>query len=1282
MKKRNSLALLALLAGLSTQAAVINEWTFETESANVRLGSAVNSGFNLAAFTGSDSVTKTDGSGGLTFANNISETGNFWTDGAILSAAVTNQTGGVRYLRYDVDYDMTSESNDGGTLIGLSFTDEANSDLAGFALKYDVGTEATMPTDYTETTLESDLELSGSIAVLAKVDLDNGTLEVWYNLSGDNSFNASNYPNVTVTNLSLSSINELEFRATGDFISTSAAVVDNIRTATTWDEIINPLADSSRTPEPTIVSVTDQLDGIMAVEQTNLLTVVIQSIYGSVEDMTSSLDTGASAGDFTIISNNTAVSQVGVNGLVTNYYQVIPHTQGNYTLSLQGKAGSLTGPAVEFELLVGEEVRFLSYGVANETNGVIAGYIEPGESFDLTITNINSGAITVSNVNNSLTANNPTYFPSISAPSGSQVYGTMVRGDTTSTTYRVTCAASTPAGTYTFTVDNSTDLGSWTDTFELEVFKSSIIDISTNALAITVIPGETVSTNLTLSNIGNDSDDYSVYFGGQAPSTGYTVQTTTVQRADFSYSEYHPETVFTNWSGTATASKDIGFDFYLFGSPYSTFSVDQYGTLTLSGEHITATSTNSTTASLYVFAAENGAEISTNTIRYSQSDDRLIVAWGHTDMYAADEDLEFQVWINADGTVQYLYEAGTWDSGTIAMTGTVSVAETDTSETVSETITHTPGTTGADCLLLTPASWFTCDPTSGNLLEQDSQVLTFTAAPDVDVTEGIYYFAAQVTLGDTVETVDLTVTVESPTVALSVPSSVSFSGLAGIISRETMTIENEGNVQIDYVIMDQGQYDGSYYPTPIEYTGSWKPIPIITDYILDESDLGAALPIGFPFTYAGRTFTEVTVYEAGYLMLADEWDYEYIMPFYGDVSFDSDAQIRMKTDNGLTYCSITWDDMALDDGGENNTFQVVLFREDGVIRFNYKRLGDGWENTSIGLTNEYGELSVDGSEAFYNDDNRTISYEEVITYEMVTNSFNFIKKVPVATNYTETIEYEDFVAEQSLEFHLGLSPVLSASPMSGTLDVGESTEITVIADARSISDGGTETLTIDTTLNFYVDSHESLEQNLASSTDSLSWTSAGTVDGTTTLEYYLVGTPYMLKPEMVLMDGELSTEGTAGALADGGWAWGDINSLGYNTIYVQLSSSDGRDPDTSDVTVSIRPYSGGLETVDVSFTAKYSSDSYFPTAAETVEADASMWGTDDVAEITVTDNDDGSRAITWPAPDDTLSRTYTVWATTSLTGTWTEIGTVENGYTYTDKLYSDEPVVFFKVTVE
>jgi hypothetical protein len=60
--------------------------------------------------------------------------------------------------------------------------------------------------------------------------------------------------------------------------------------------------------------------------------------------------------------------------------------------------------------------------------------------------------------------------------------------------------------------------------------------------------------------------------------------------------------------------------------------------------------------------------------------------------------------------------------------------------------------------------------------------------------------------------------------------------------------------------------------------------------------------------------------------------------------------------------------------------------------------------------------------------------------------------------------------------------------------------------------------------------------------------------------YYYNGMDLPIRPLNIQENGADMAYGTLGSLAVGEWAWGDVDSLGYNLPYVRLS--DDTDPDT------------------------------------------------------------------------------------------------------------------------
>jgi len=68
--------------------------------------------------------------------------------------------------------------------------------------------------------------------------------------------------------------------------------------------------------------------------------------------------------------------------------------------------------------------------------------------------------------------------------------------------------------------------------------------------------------------------------------------------------------------------------------------------------------------------------------------------------------------------------------------------------------------------------------------------------------------------------------------------------------------------------------------------------------------------------------------------------------------------------------------------------------------------------------------------------------------------------------------------------------------------------------------------------------------------------------------------------------------------------------------------------------------------------------------------------------VSVEQKPDGSRTLSWPEPDFSADRNFIVWYTTDLTSGWNELVQLGNTTSYTDTEHADEPVIYYKVTVE
>ena len=1120
MKKQLGIMIPAAFLLLCTNAgaAVLNEWSFEVDPSGRTLGQATNSGsIGTAVFSGADPVTQTDGAGGLA-CSYVAGAGGLWTDGAVLRAnAAPSTPGETRYLRYDVDYDMTSPSIDSGTLISLAFSDGVSSDLAGFALQYRVTTPS-LPAGVNLTPVKQNLSLSGTISVIAELNMADGTLRAWYDLSGDADFDYDS-PDATVSNLTLSAISELEFRATGDFIagSSECAVVDEIRTATSWDEISGPPADYSLPPVPQVLQFTDQLGGGMLAGQTNTLQVVIKNTVSPAASVSSILSFDGAPGAFTIISENNPVA-LGANRITTNTYQVIAHIDGQYQFEAKAVSDGMESDPKALVILVGRRITGGLESINDAGAGVVDGRPEPGEVFELVIASTNTGAIVVNDITNSLTALNPSYFPEI-VPTNATVYASLDLGEVAVTTYRVTASEDVPAGLQTFAIINRSAEGSWTNYVEVDVFRESMLQI-TNELTIAAFPGQPVSGTAELFNIGNVGTAFAVSDDG-AFVTSYSESVQSVRRVSLSGAE----TLFPEWDGTNSTPMDIGFVFPLFGVEYQQFSASQEGFLTL-------ISTNGATAQVIPF--RSGELVDQMTVRYELGDERLVVAWGNT--FRDDSDtLEFQAVLNVDGSVLYLYEyesstGAPWGSGEIGLSGPDN----------EQSFSHVPGGSSKDALLLTPESWVSFSPDNGYLPDFGSnEDLTFTVTPPLAAI-GSNTTTITVVGDDNTVTLEVTVIVEPELLRLDVPGVFSFRGPAGVISpAANLMVSNSGNGTVSFVVSDSGQAAAGHISDFIDY--QWHHIPDGIGVVLDET-MGdpVEVDIGFPYQFNGTIYTNLLVDERGITLGTNS-----LVPFVADLSLDNNASVRVLRDGSLSRLVVTWENMALNGGGEDQSFQAVLYR-DGSRSYNYKRLTDVQSLIYSELLTTQVVYTV-GSDTF-------IAEEGTFSFEGETNRVTELSQVSI-----ETVP----VVPQVIRF----------SPYAGTLEPNETTNIVLRGDARSLTAGGTTNAVVETTLTF---------------------------------------------------------------------SYADTNAQSF-----------------------------------VTFTATNSVESAF---AEPVVRSA-MWGTDRPV-VSSALSTDGSRTLSWPAPNDDLSRAYTVWFTTSLSRSWEFLGRVENATSFVDDVHVDEPVIFYRVTVE
>lgn len=997
----------------------LNEWMFDQDLVGTKLTAATNSGTDAVNFSGADPVTQTDGTNSLICAYEAAAS-SLWTDGAVLTADVSDSASdAVRFLRYDFDYDMNASGNDTGTLLAMSFSDGSNANLAGVALKYTpASTDDFSAPASSETTITNSFEFSGHISVIAKLDLSAQQLSAWYDLSGTDTFNASDNPNATIRVSNLTSVEELVFQATGDFIATSSndcVSIDNIRMAETWAEIIEAPIELAADP---VLSV--ELGSAFVEGKTNLISAVISNASGiasnAYADLTFELESGLS-----IVASNNAYAVIGGGRSVTNDFTVVAETEGAYLLTSTAYAdGGVSSEPVTLSLAVGERISYVTNTVANDLYLRENGIVEPGETFELTVVSVNDGARSVSSITNSLIADDSA-FTVLSAQTA-DFYASLAVDETASTTYEVVCSADATNGDHSFSLINQAGESAWTNQFSVNVLRESTLNVDSTDLTLWVAPGESVSDVVSLENNGNVSSGFSVSFADTAL-TAYETKETNEHLFTFDDPDSYPETTFTNWSEGETVSMEIGFDFPIFGEVCTEFTVSTNGTLTLESD--------AGTVDLVVF----DQDVAQDSIRYTQRyAGRLDIAWGWdgTDNNAS----ECQIRLYEDGTVYYLYEKGTWGSGSLSIGD--------------QSISYTPRNVQGDCLELTPVSWVSCSPMSGTLAGMDaSQALTFVAeAPDWFADGSSNSFDVVITGDDNSTALSVTVVVETPSVELSVPSDFTFYGSVGAISAAaTMAVTNTGNLPLTYQLTDTNEQSAGYEVSYAAY--SWYGIPLSGDTGLSEADMeNTALDIGFDFLFDGVVYTKVTVGLDG-LRLGDNS----VPVFDADLVWDDNTSVRFLGNAAHTVFVVTWENLALSGGAEDQTFQALLY-SNGSFRFNYQLL----EGSGLML----GDDPV--NKTSYADESVYLTDGELAQTGGTVGESNVFSQI----------------SRQSIEAVSSYTRVIDFSPVSGTLSVGATAGICLRGDARGLTiDDASDSVTTNTTLRFFVESDGLYDTNSA-----------------------------------------------------------------------------------------------------------------------------------------------------------------------------------------------------------
>ncbi|MBI9019677.1 MAG: hypothetical protein JEZ10_00270 [Verrucomicrobia bacterium] len=1064
-----------------------NEWTFEADLAGLTLSQAENVGSEGSVFSsGGAGFLETDGLGGLLCINDAVGVNGMWTNGAVLDAGVASRTSGICYLRYDIEYSLTNALNDSGAIFGAYFTDSSNGKVAGLVLNYDTGGDAA-PTNYTVTVAaEDEIAQSGTLTAIAAVDLDSNTLKVWYSLTGSDEFDVST-PSFS-TNITLGAIDNLRFHATGDFRplgSSDFARMDNLRTASTWADILIPTPDFSTGPMLEIVSVTVTNPSGMAsteIGETNTVAVVIRNLNAPATNVISFVSAVAHPEYFTIVSNSSPET-LSYPEYLTNTFFLVANTNaqtGTHDFNVEVTADGGVYTNTTFPLTVGSSIIYLTNSVAEVSGGVVSGRYEPNEVVDITVFSTNNGANDVSNIVNSLSAN-LSYF-SISNLTSS-LYPFMAVGDATSTTYRVTIDPNTPAGTHWFSVTNQAGSRVWADTFSMDIFVDALPAITPAVVNLSAVEGQSDATTVTVTNSGNAPVSFTIT-DDAVWDVVYAVETGDNRFAGAAT----PITLNGDSPATKGVSSaiDLGFNFPLYGITYSKFYVTSDGVIGLGN------TTNTPALGDSYGALPDGDDnpliapfwsmLSSpeGSIRYTASEERVVISYlGVDKLTYGGTNLSFQAILYADGRVEFRYKninGDRLDRVTVGIQG-----DADHYENLS--ITPASGT--SVLIMPVPVRWVSYAPASNvSVGPQQSVEVTFIAdATDRSAGDSNSFTATFNWSTGTSDAVAVSATVTAAMPAYSAVSSLSFTGAAGQVTSAPFVITNTGTGPLTFTISD----DSALTATMIVVTNAvydWVDISAIghpADLIkpgvnpfVTAADEGYSemIPIGFAFPFFGTSYSEFCIGVNGALRLDttgrifDVRDIasdklpailpdQLIAPYGGDLFIDGNA--TLKYHSTAERLVVTWENMGQYgyEAGSNLTFQVIL-EPTGRITCQYKFLeGHSWPKTVVGgLRNVVRDVVGSGAGSgvlFAGSGDIRQAGDWTINTNYPTSS----------TSYTQ---YVDSVSERVIAVQPDEVQVITYSPNSGSVPVGGTAEITLTGNASGLALGG-NTISADTQLN-------------------------------------------------------------------------------------------------------------------------------------------------------------------------------------------------------------------------
>ncbi len=1086
MSRLAGIVLYGFLGLSGVYAGLLNEWTFETVPSGQPLSAATNSAISnpsLAHFGAGFGTTVYTTNRVLTCVGQDSGSVGVWTNGALLDAALPSTSSGVYYLRYDLAYSLTNSLNNSGTLLGVYFTDSTTNKVAGLMLGYDKGNlVSAAPTNRPLTSITNGLPLSGTLTAIAEVNLSNHTAKVWYSLTGSSAFN-TNTPAYTRI-ITFNSIANLRFHATGDFRpvgSTDSASVDNVRMASTWEDIVRPAPNFTAGPIIEVVSITVTNPSGTAgtdIGETNTVAVVIRNLNAPANNVMSALSTASNPEYFTIQTDNIPIV-LEYGQYVTNTFFLTAKTNalsGLYTFNVSVAADGSVQTNTTFGLTVGSSISYLANSITEFTNlfgGFANGRYEPGEAINITVYSTNDGANAVSNIINSLSADSAYFTISNLTSTG---YANMAVGRATSTVYRVVINAATPQGTNWFSVTNRAGAKVWTDSFPVTIFQQGLPAVSPASISMNMLPGAAATnTQIVVTNSGNaaltftmtDNGSWRPFYAvtlGTRGSLDFVAANTVIALKDSNTNSINIEAA----NAGVSSATNIGFSFPFYGTTYSNFYVTADGYIGLSNttnvpwisaDRIPYPTTNGAALIAPFWGTLNSPAGSIKTIR---KDAYLVISYTGVSKESGAVNLQFQVALFTNGCIDLRYNNITGITNSYGLTNVTIGIQGSTTDYTNLTVAPVNGTS----IRLVPQQdqWVAYTPSQNVTVNPlGSQVITFRADASGRMAGSGTNFNAWFswsTGGSNVVAVSANILAATP--GYSAVSSLSFTGSSEQVTSVPFIITNSGTGPLNFTISNSisssagyiNNTNSAYSWIDISATGSNIVLidPSSSPYITAEDEgFSAMIPLKFTFPFYGGSYTQFSVSVNGALRLDTTgrvvalgrldspnslMPVQMIAPYWGDLVKDENATIKyLSTSEQLV---ITWENIRQYGigCGSNLTFQAIL-KPSGDITFQYKKLeGRGWPNTTIGLRDTSARI-------------RQADIRQSGDWSVSTSSVS-------GSVYTQ---YVDAVSSRAVQFPPAQIQVIGYTPSSGSISAASNAVIIITGDASNQSAGTNSVVT-------------------------------------------------------------------------------------------------------------------------------------------------------------------------------------------------------------------------------